>query len=62
MIGSITNGEIIGQINKGELFSTYNLGDVYTAEKQVKLVSSGKNMVPTYTNTSTESTIYKKEK
>ncbi len=62
MIGSMTNGEVIGQINTGELFSTYNVGDVYTAGKQVEMVSSGENMVPAYSNTSTEATVYKKGK
>ena len=62
MIGSMTKGEIIGQINDGELFSTYNVGDVYTSGKQVELINSGEDMLPSYSMTSPDAVVYKQGK
>ncbi|WP_255049559.1 hypothetical protein [Lacihabitans sp. CS3-21] len=62
MIGSVTKGEIIGQINDGELFSTYNVGDVYTSGKQVELINSGEDMLPSYSKRSPDAVVYKQGK
>ena len=62
MVGSVTKGDVIGQINNGELFSTYNVGDVYTSGKQVELINSGEDMLPTYSMTSPDAVVYKQGK
>jgi hypothetical protein len=61
-IGSVTKGSIVGQFNEGELFATYNKGDVYTSGKQVELVTTNNKVVPSYSVTSPELTVYYKGK
>jgi hypothetical protein len=59
-IGTMSKGSVIGQINSGELFATYNSGDVYTSGKNVEMVAgASEKMIPAYTATSTEATVYK---
>jgi hypothetical protein len=62
MVGSVTKGDVIGQINDGELFSAYNVGDVYTSGKQVELINSGEDMLPSYSMTSPDAVVYKQGK
>ena len=58
--GSFTRGTVIGQINKGDLFASYNIGDVYTSGKNVEMVKTENKVVPTYSTSSTEASVYKK--
>lgn len=61
-IGSVSKGSVIGQLNEGELFAAYNLGDVYTMGKQIELVNVNEQVIPSYTSTSLEATVYAKGK
>ena len=47
-------------MNEGELFAAYNKGDVYTSGKQIELVSTDNQVIPSYAVTSSEITVYKK--
>ncbi|NOU46312.1 MAG: hypothetical protein HOO86_04530 [Bacteroidales bacterium] len=58
MIGSTSWGAVIGQLNSGELFAQYNVGNVYTLGKSVELVKTANKIVPVYTVSSTEATVY----
>jgi hypothetical protein len=60
MIGSMSKGTVIGQMNAGELFASYNMGDVYTSGRNIELVKSGDEMIPTYASTSRNPVVYDK--